>query len=66
MRGLPDRALRLRLRRFDDIFAATQFTKALDDLRKFKNQKKNEEKIANEQASPRTRTRAPTVIASVT
>jgi len=31
-------------KKFDDIFAATQYTKALDEIRKFKNQKKQEEK----------------------
>jgi len=31
-------------KKFDDIFAATQYTKALEEIRKFKNQKKQEEK----------------------
>ena len=31
-------------KKFDDIFAATQYTKALEEIRKFKNQKKQDEK----------------------
>ena len=34
-------------KKFDDIFAATQYTKALEEIRKFKNQKKQEEKNPN-------------------
>ena len=33
--------------KFDDIFAATQYTKALDEVRKLKNAKKQEEKTAS-------------------